>query len=321
MNSGVSVIISPQPRRVPGRAASEGGAAAFMMKSYRLNVNQSGGRCQGARWSINERSRAPEQAATPPPTHIISFRKRHSSKMAALRRETEGGACQVRGRAQRRLPSPEAGGAVTHALARQAASASAAVMPDESGDEKQSTYVGVRRYWHAVSIRSANICWQVRRLRAGGNRAPFEVGRQRGGAEALVFKGGGGSAPGSVRHQELTPAPLPRRLLPGVPPPSPPSARTGRAAPSGLAGEAALAQSSQFPPSAQSSQVPFSRFDPCVMASSWSHPPPRSDQSGLTGWAPTAGEEQPPSKTTSVSVETDSRQTSRHLAGLPVWVM
>lgn len=34
-----------------------------------------------------------------------------------------------------------------------------------------------------------------------------------------MFKGGEGTAPGSIQHQELTPAPLPRCLLPGVPPP------------------------------------------------------------------------------------------------------
>lgn len=43
----------------------------------------------------------------------------------------------------------------------------------------------VARYRHAVFIRSANICRALRRLRAGGNRAPFEVGRQRGAAEML----------------------------------------------------------------------------------------------------------------------------------------
>lgn len=90
----------------------------------------------------------------------------------------------------------------------------------------------------------------------GGGGAAFDVHRRRGGV--LLFKGGGEEvAPGSVRHQELTPAPLPRRLLPGVPPPY-----------------AAIWPRSQ---TSQHSLLPFSLFHPPVTApgrGGGANPPP-----------------------------------------------
>lgn len=92
---------------------------------------------------------------------------------------------------------------------------------DESGGERQKTYVCV---WHVVGtafIRSGNICLELRRVQAGGNNTPFEVDRRHSCRGTLLCsKAMEGTAPGSVQHQELTPAPLPRHLLPRVLPSS-----------------------------------------------------------------------------------------------------
>lgn len=183
--------------------------------------------------------------------------------MAALPRETEGSACHASADgASADFPAlRRADVAVTPPDGPHAASA-AAITPDESGGEEQSAYVRARRatgtpFSSGLRTYAGN---------SGGSGREGTERRLKSAASAAAPRRSGvqrrrGSAPGSVRHQELTPPPLPRCLLPGVPPPYA-AIRTHRQ------GGAIWPRPEAPPPSrsgaglSQSSQLPFSSLIP-----------------------------------------------------------
>lgn len=95
--------------------------------------------------------------------------------------------------------------------------------------KKHNTYVHAWRsvacYWHCVFIRSDNICFELRRLWAGGNCVAFEVNRrikQRSSTvvwRCSLVQRDGRNRSGERPTSRADPGTVSRYLLPCVPPP------------------------------------------------------------------------------------------------------
>lgn len=144
--------------------------------------------------------------------------------MAALPRDTEGSACHASADgASADFPALRRADVAVTPPDRPHAASAAAITPDESGGEEQSAYV---RAWRATGTPfSSGLRTYAGNSGGSGRRGGGGTERRlKSAASAAAPRRSGvqrrrGSAPGSVRHQELTPPPLPRCLLPGVPPP------------------------------------------------------------------------------------------------------